>query len=345
MKPAEIVRAAVYPLTEISVLVPLIVFWLLVSITSLGGIFGLFIIFFFIIPAIFRFQMIVLEARARRVTPATPGIEFFNWFGNAWTVFPFLLVVLLAWMTIAVAQNFGTVWAIMPVLFASLFFPASIAVLAITHSPLQSLNPLALSRLWNRCGRTFWVATLFLLITSWLLTEAAALSAIWANLTQLLLLFSFFSLVGCLIEPYGLIEDIDIPGPTEKDATEVALDLEKARTKVLNHAYGFISRDNREGGLKHVFDWIPTDPDPTAAWAWFFDGMLRWESQTPALFFAQHYLHDQLQYGEQLAAVKLIMRCRLIDERFRPLPEDVPAAIAACGAHDNTELAAVLRRN
>jgi len=345
MKPADIARAITYPLTEISVFVPLIAFWLLVSLVSLGGLLGLFLIFLLIIPAIFRYQMIILEARARGVTPTTPGIEFFNWFGKAWTIFPFLLVVLLTWMTVVVAREFGTAFAILPVVLASVFFPASIAVLAITHSPLQSLNPLALGRLWQRCKATFWLASLFLMVASWLAVEAEALPPMLTNLVQLLLSFGFFSLVGVLIAPYELIEDIELPAPLQKDAAEVAGELEESRTAVLNHAYGFVSRGNREGGFQHVFDSIHKDPDPVAAWAWFFDRMLKWENQTTAMFFAQHYLHDQLRHGEQLPAVKLMLRCRLVDEYFRPLPEDVPAAIAACNAHDNGELADILRRN
>jgi hypothetical protein len=345
MRPVDVVRAIVYPVTESSVLIPLIVFWLLVSLAVWAGVFGLVLLLLVIVPAVFRFQMIVLEARARGTTPATPGLELFNWFGKAWTLFPFFISMCLTWAVIAVAQNFGTAWAILPVIFAAAFFPASIAVLAITHSPLQSLNPLALGRLWKKCGATFWVATLILAIASWLAVEAQTLPAMWAILAQLLLSFAFFSVVGSLIEPHALIDDIDIPAPSEKDAAEVDADLKKARTDVLNHAYGFVSRENRAGGFKHVFDRIHEDPDPVGAWAWFFDRMTRWEDQTPALFFAQHYLHDQLQHGEQLPAVKLIMRCRLIDEQFRPLPEDVPAAIVASDACANPELAAILRRN
>ena len=39
------------------------------------------------------------------------------------------------------------------------------------------------------------------------------------------------------------------------------------------------------------------------------------------------------------------MRCRLCNERFRPLREDLPAAIEAAQASGNIELAAVLQRN
>jgi putative membrane protein insertion efficiency factor len=121
--------------------------------------------------------------------------------------------------------------------------------------------------------------------------------------------------------------------------------LEKARRKVLNHAYGFISRDNRDGGLRHIFDWIEEDPDPAGAWAWFFDRMLRWEDQRPALYYARHYIRDHLRHGEDVPAVKLIMRCRLVDEQFRPFPEDLPAAIAACESCNNPELAAIFEEN
>lgn len=345
VRPSEILRAVVYPVTESSVLIPLVVFWLLISFALWGGLLGLFFLFLIVIPAVIRFQMIVLEARARSATPATPDIGFFNWFGNAWTLFPFVTVSALTLATVLLGQEFGTAWAILPVLFAAAFFPASIAVLAITHSPLQSLNIVALGRLWKKCRSTFWVTALFLIIASWLAVEALTLAFTWASLVWLLLSFAFFSLVGSLIEPYGLIEDIDIPAPLEQDADLVATELEGARTDVLNHAYGFISRGNREGGFHHLFDWIEKDPDPVAAWDWFFAQMLRWENPRPALFFAQHHIHDHLRHGEQVPAVKLIMHCRLIDDRFRPFHDDMAAAIAACDACNNPQLAAILRGN
>lgn len=345
IKPINILRAVIYPVTESVVLIPLIVFWLLVSIAMWGGMLGRVFLLLVVVPAVFRFQMIVLEARARAVTPATPDIGFFNWFGKAWTLFPFVSASLLISATAVVGLEFGTAWAILPVLIAGVFFPASIAVLAITHSPLQSLNALALARLWKKCLSTFWIATLFLIIASWLAVEVTTLSFLWASLSWLLLSFAFFSLVGSLVEPYGLIEDIYIPAPLEKDAAAAAGDLDRERTEVLNHAYGFISRDNRKGGFDHIFDWIQKDPDPVAAWDWFFARMLRWENPRPALFFAQHHIHDHLRHGELVPAVKLIMHCRLIDEQFRPFHEDTQAAIAACDVCNNPELATILKQN
>lgn len=342
MRPIDALRAIAYPLTEIAVLIPVVVLWLLVSFASWGGVLGLFLMFL-VIPAVFRFQMIVLEARARGVTPATPDAEFFNWFGNAWTLFPVPVVILLVGLTVATAKSFGTAWAIVPVLFASVFFPASIAVLAITHSPLQSLNPVALGRLLKKCSGTFWLATLFLIVAAWLSVKAETLPMTWAILAWMLVSFAFFSLVGSLIEPYGLIEEVEIPAPLEKSDDEASRELEEARMHALNHAYGFISRDNRAGGFEHVLEQIGQDPNPVGAWTWFFDRMLAWEDPNHALFFAQHYVHDMLRHGENIPAVKVILRCRLIDERFKPLQEDLPAAVAAAESSGNIELAAVLK--
>lgn len=344
MRPSDVLRAIAYPVTESAVLMPLLVFWLLLALAQWAGLLGLLLLLL-VVPAVIRYQMIVLEARARGVTPATPELGLFNWFGKSWTLFPVFVALFFIGATIAAGYYLGTAGAILPVLFASVFFPTSVAVLAITHSPLQSLNPVALGRLWKRCGGTFWLATAFLGIASWLAAEAATLPAMLTDLARLGLSFAFFSLVGSLIEPYGLVEDIDIPAPPQPAADELSRDLQKARADALNHAYGFISRDNRAGGFKHVFESIETDPDPVAAWAWYFAEMLRWEDQRPALLFAQHYLHDQLQHGEHGPAVKLMMRCRLIDERFRPLPDDLAAATAAAKACGNDEIVAALAGN
>ncbi|MGI9237735.1 MAG: hypothetical protein ACR2QZ_10090 [Woeseiaceae bacterium] len=343
VKPSDIVRALAYPLTESSVLVPLIFFWLMVSLASWGGFAGLFLMFL-VLPALLRYQMILLEARARGVTPEVPGIEFFNWFGNGWTLFPVVLVIILTWATVAAGARFGIAGEILMLLLAGIFFPASIAVLAITHSPLQSLNPVALQRLWKKCAATFWLANVFLVVFCWLSIIAEALPMMLAVLLQMILTFSFFSLVGSLIRPYRLIEDIDIPPSQSQDASAVAEGLEKVRGDALTHAYGFISRGNRDGGFRHLFDCIDKDPDPVAAWAWFFERMLAWDSSIPAMFFAQHYVHDHLKHGEQVAAVKLIMRCRLIDAQFRPFPDDLEAAIVASEACDNAALATSLRQ-
>ena len=144
---------------------------------------------------------------------------------------------------------------------------------------------------------------------------------------------------------YDPVPGVGIAEPVELPPDAAAKELDNDRKRVLNHAYAFISRDNRAGGFDHIFDSIAEDPDPADAWSWFFDCMLGWEDQQTALFFAQHYLHDLLQRGDQLRAVKVMLRCELVDEQFRPMPDDRAAAIAAAEAMSNAALALKLQRN
>ena len=343
MNPLKVIHAIVYPVTASAVLIPLLVFWLFVSFARWGGLLGLFLLFL-VIPAVFRFQMIVLEARARGVEPATPDHEFFNWFGNSWTLFPAVIVVLVTWATYAASQGFGLAWGAAVVVLASALYPASLAVLAVTRSPLQSLNPVAIFRVLARCGATLWIASAFLVAGCWLSYLSQGLPEMLATLSQLLVTFAFFSLTGTLVEPYDLFAEVDIPAPLEKTADEISADTEKSRVAVLAHAYGFISRDNREGGFNHIFGEIEKDPNPGAAWAWYFELMLNWEQRQHAMFFAQHHIHDMLAHGEVIPALKAILRCRLVDPQFKPFAEDMSAAIEAAENSGNIELATVLKQ-
>jgi len=133
--------------------------------------------------------------------------------------------------------------------------------------------------------------------------------------------------------PWGGSGYDPVPVKLEIDAV-----LLRERMQVLNHAYGFISRDNHTGGLKHIQDWLLRDPAPHNAWEWFFQQMLRWERNQPALEFAQIYLSRLLQDGDYVAAVKVLLRCRLEHETFLPLPQDRELARAAAEHCGNDEL-------
>ena len=152
MKPGDLVRAIFYPLTVPSVLMTLIFFWLLISFGLWGGILGMFLLFL-MLPAVFRYQMIVLEARARGREPPALDAEFFNWSGNAWSLFPLPLTLLAAWAVISAGDSFGNIGAVVVLLLTGGLLPAYFAVLTITHSPLQSVNPVAIGLLLENAPR------------------------------------------------------------------------------------------------------------------------------------------------------------------------------------------------
>jgi len=337
-------RAALLPLTDPSVLFSLLVFWLLISLAAAAGMLGVWLAVV-ILPALFRYLTNLVETTGRGRNPEPPGAEFFRWIGDSWSLFPAVIVVAVAWASYELYSVAGSGPMIALIVVAGLLYPAVLGVLSITHSPLQSVNPVALWNFIGRIGQSYLIAPAYLAVVAWLSTLAQEFSFLIDVLIQMLLLFSLHSVIGGIMSPHDVFDDLSIPDPVESSREKLAEDLEGSRNATLTHAYGFISRGNREGGFKHIMDEIAQEADVATAWAWYFDRMMRWEQKQHALFFAQRYVHDLLLHGETIPAVKVILRCRLVDERFRPLADDLQAAIRAAESSGNNELAAVLQRS
>lgn len=343
MSATDIIRIMLAPVREFAILAPLLMFWTLIGFSILGGPFGIFLLVL-TMPALFRYLSFIVESYANGRPPTAFDAEFFNWVGTSWTMFPLLLAVLFGIAGYYATAAWGNAGAWLVIVVAACIVPPSLAVLAITHSAMQALNPLALLSVYNRAGTVFLIAPLYVLALVAVTIELGGLP-LWARLvTMLFAMFSVAALTGALIAPTQLVREIDIPDPVHRDGKETAGDLEQARTAVLNHAYGFISRNNRDGGFRHLFAEIARDPNPAAAWDWYFQRMLGWERRSHALFFAQHYVHDALRHGEEPRALKATLRCLHEDPQFRPFGEDQAALLAAAERAGNAELVEVLKR-
>ncbi len=341
--PGRMLKAISMPLVELTVLLPLLLFWALIS-------FGIWrlplgvIVVILTLPPLFRYQSMILESCAKGKVPAAFDAEFFSWIGTTWTLFPLPLAVGFVMGGMYAGAEWGDLGTWSTVALAALVFPASLALLAISHSPLEAINPLAIFRLYRGALPTFCIAPLYFLVAIWISTQTGGLPVPVGTFVHLFLFLSFATVTGTLIQPFDLVSNVHIPDALERDAREIAGDIEDVRTLVLGHAYGFISRDNRAGGFKYIVEEIRRDPDPAGAWAWYFDRMLGWENKQHAMFFGQHHVADMLDHGEEIPALKAIMRCRSLDETFRPFPDDIPRAISAAERNGNNELAAVLKR-
>ncbi len=334
-----------YPFRSTATVVAIMTFFLLFELIRLAGFLGLWLAIL-VVPAFARYLTMVGEARAKGVDADPPGIEYFTLVGNVWTFFPLVLAVLMALATSWIADEYGVTGVIVFGIVSAAIYPATVSVLIITHSPVQSMNPVAIYRLISLSGDAYWYAPATLLLAYFMLTEVfGGLPGVLTRLLELYLVVATFAVCGAVTRKERLIDEVDIPEAPEPDANVIAARLEQERTAVLNHAYGFASRDNRDGGLNHIYKWLREDPDPADGWQWFFEHMLRWEVREPSLFLAQEYVKRLLADGQQVNAVKLMLRCRMLDERWKPLAEDRPAAIAAARACDNEDLASVLERS
>jgi hypothetical protein len=343
MSPRDFLRELAYPASSSSTLVALITFLLLISLASTAGMLGIWLAIA-IIPAYLRYLTMIAEARARKTDAPPPGIEYFTLVGNAWTLFPVIPVVVLGVLVVETMRTFGTAAALIVAFIGAAVLPAIVGVLVITHSPLQSVDPRAIARFIRGCGAGFAYATLAAILVVAVPMVLHFLPAWMQTSVELYLLAAFFAVVGAAIRGADLIDDVDLPDDAEADPDAAVAAGVAGRVRVLNHAYGFLSRGNRDGGLEHIYASLRDDPDPDGAWRWYLGQMLQWEDTYPGLLLAQQYLGRLLEHGDQVAAVKLMLRCRLIDASFRPLSDDLQRAIAAAEACDNQELLQALSR-
>ena len=344
MSATEILREFAFPARSLTVVLSSLFIFLMLKFAAWGGLMGLFLLFL-ILPSLFHYLMRLLDARSRGAEPGPLDAEDLMWYHAPWRLFMIVQLVFVGYALWTFSSLYQLPGLIVTATLIATVLPASLAVLAITRSPLQSLNPGAIGNLIGRTGASYWLLPTYVVVAvvvlRWL--SAEGLSGFFLDLLGYYLVLVFFSLTGAVVQPYNLHEEVDIPDPVEPDIEVVEERLQQDRTNVLNHAYGFISRDNRRGGFGHIESWLREDPDPESGWAWFFDQMLRWEDKYPAMLFGQSYVSQLLASGEHAQAVKVMMRCRLHNADFAPLADDLPTALEAAEKSGDQQLADFLR--
>ena len=299
MTPREFVDELTWPVRSGGTLTALITFVLLFWLVRAAGMLGIWLAVV-TVPAFLRYLTMIAEARAQGRDAAPPGIEYFTIVGNLWTLFPVIPVFIVASLAGETGEAFGDVAAGVLATGFALLFPALIAVLVITHSPLQSIDPRALYRFIRGCGGSYWYAPAAALLSVFLPAALAFLPATLLNVIEVYSLIVLFAVTGAVTRGTKLFTEVDLPEAAEVDEEKRQRGLARKRTQVLDHY--------------------------------------------PGLLLAQQYLGRRLEAGDQVGAVKLMLRCRLVDETFRPLSADLPRAIAAAEACGNAELAAELSR-
>lgn len=339
------IREILYPLTDMAIVLALIIFLLLEILAEAAGVLGIWLAIV-ILPAYFRYLLHLLEARATGRVAPVPGIELFSWIENFWSLSPLVLLCLLIWGAYFLATAVSITAAIVLGAVVLLIYPASMAILATTRSPIESVNPAALFVLLKSCGREYLLIPLVIAATFFAIWNLMIIGAPYLLIKASAMYASFlmFTLTGSVLREKGALIGVDLPAAREPGAEKLYSEELRERTKVLNHAYGFVSRGNRQGGLQHLYGWLEKEADPDAACKWFFEQMLKWESADAALVFAQTHLSLLLMQRRDIEALKLLARCLLVDARFKPLAEDIGAAKAAAERQGNDELYEYLKR-
>lgn len=336
-------RELAYPLTDMAIIMAMLFFWIAFAIGKAAGMLGIWLLVL-VAPAYYRYLLYLLEARANGKEAPVPTAEMFDPAENFWSLTPLVLIALLIWGGIAVS-GYGPGWSLVYGGAILLVLPASLAILAITHSPLESLNPAAVLRMVGACGSSYFLVPAIIIGVTFLLSVLGQMGIplFVVDLGTSYQTVLVFTLTGSILRANDIAVELKLDDRVERTQEEVAGDLEKAREKVASHAYGFISRGNREGGFAHIMDWIQKEPDVHEASAWFFKKLLQWESKDPALFYAQTYLAHLLHHDEDAKALKLISICLHENPRWKPGDNDRQSVLELVQKYRRDDLLKSLR--
>jgi hypothetical protein len=316
VKPAELLREFLWPVSDTGALFALLGFFALAKLVLAAGLFGIWLLVV-TLPALSRYLVLLLEARAMGREAPTPGIELFNWIESPWNLSPLILVFLAAWGEWLLASRVSIEAAALTGAALLAVAPAMVGILAITHSPIEALDPRAWLIFIRSAGASYVLPLAASVSISFLIVKLvqAGLPAFIGELAWLYALFLFFSLTGAVAAARQLPGAFVITPPWG-DGTA------RDRRAALNHAYGLVSRGNLDGGLDHLADFLASSDCPAEDYRWLFEQMLGWDRSDAALFLAQGYLAYLLNAGEETAAIKLVLRCLALSPDFRPAEQD-----------------------
>ncbi len=344
MKATEVRRELLYPLTDMAIIFAMIFFWLLFGLARNAGLLGI-VLMIILMPAYLRYLLYLLEARANNRSAPVPDMAMFNPADNFWSLAPVVLIAIAIWAGILLVPIISLLGAMLIGVALMVVVPASMAILAITHSPAESLNPAAMTRMVRACGAAYFIVPTVLIVMSGLFGALylAGMPLFLIDLATSYQIVLLFTMTGAVLHTNKVAVQVDIPEPDEPTTDDLARDLDHERQKVANHAYGFISRGNRQGGFAHIRQWLENEAVVEEAYQWFFHEMLKWESADPALFFAQEYLGRLLEWQMDNEALKLIARCLHENARWRPLPEDRDEVHDLAARHGRQDLITQLK--
>lgn len=335
----EVIQELLHPILDAAILLAMLVFAILFTLSVSAGVLGLWLLLA-IVPAFFQYLLVVIEARAAGKEAPAVGIELFSWVQNLWSLFPLVLIGAAAVLVFMLHESGLQFFAGMAAALLLMLLPLSLAILALTHSPVECLRPARLWLMARNWGR-YYLLVLAVSLLAVLILYVVQSAGLPVFVTTVAALYGFLLLASVSGHALALQEtesEMSIPEPLLPSDSELKEQAQRSRTLVLNHAYGMVSRGNRAGGVRHLLEVISNSSDSADEFSWYFTQMLRWDSSDAALLVGQQFISLLLAEGNEQEALKMIARCRYVNPAFKLLEADRSSARRLAERRNDEEL-------
>ena len=299
------------------------------------GLFG-FLLGFMITLSLFRFAYHALREVAlgrKYITP--PDLESTNPVGETSFALHATLYTLLPVMFLLMPDIIGegptAEWIrALGLLVVVGTFPASIAVMAMTHNPAAALSPVSI-------GAVIRVMRLdYVLLLGWcaaiigISTLASALLGggigIIDNIIEVWGFLALFALVGSAIRAHRAA--FDYSDVDEVRAQHAEDDRRRAWHSAVDRAYVSIRSGFVDQGYTTIKQLIAAEHDSLDVYQWVFNRMLDWQERKFALDLARRFLTRLVEEKRDTAALDLIQQCRHLSPAFE-VPPEIAAKLSA----------------
>jgi hypothetical protein len=204
---------------------------------------------------------------------------------------------------------------------ATVIAPASVALLAVTREPLRSLHPLHLLPAVLRMGVVYigLAAGSVVVVTLGVLAYRRLgfvefFAASYAS-------FGLAYLIGFVVYSKRLVLGVYAPRSPEAKLGREHERLQRARMRVLDHAYGIASRGNLESALTYIDQYVASESDPLAALLWISFETTPAPTPRPAVVFGGRLASDLEAAGQPDVAAKVRLSCAHLDAKSREIED------------------------
>jgi hypothetical protein len=295
-----------------------------------------FLIGYMFTLSLFRFAYHVRRevARGRKyITP--PDLESTNPVGEMSFVLHATLYMLLPVMFLLMPQIIGegpsAEWTrALGLILVLGTFPASVAVMAMTHNSSAALSPVSIGAVITVLRADY------LLLLGWccaVVVLAALASALFGGgigiVDDIILVWGFlalFALVGSAIRAHRA--DFDYADVDEIRAQHADEDRKRVWRAAVDRAYASIRSGFVDQGYTTLKQLIASEHDSLEVYQWVFNRMLDWQEQKFALDLARRFVVRLVEEKREQAALDLIQQCRRLSPTFE-VPPEIAAKLSA----------------
>lgn len=307
-------------------LILIVIFAIGLALAAAGGLLGVPLALI-LLSWFFKYTYVVLDTTARGFgEPPVLSVEMVNPVDEQRPLGQLLIIGVFYGGTGAAEPLIGTAAVAALRAGAVALLPASIAVLGVTGSILEAINPVVLVKMIRRLGPSYLMisaATAAPAALAWLIA-APAIQSGKVPLVALLALMMYaclaaFSVIGGVLYDKRIELGLDAWKTPERDKARLQRETDRRHERLIDELYGHWRSGARTEALHAARQWLASQGHAFAEYDWLCERLLAWPDHRLAHRLAQDFITALLEAKDAAHALAVVRRHLDVAADFRPV--------------------------